>query len=101
MEVSPSSREIPLVVKKKTGDVKLKLKPKPKPKKKMVTPSEPEPEPEPESESVPDCDPLSQFTGGLSAQELCVMRIAEEHLETSFDVEKSNGFTTFMNRPNK
>jgi hypothetical protein len=44
---------------------------------------------------------IDEYIAQLSEQELIVLRIAQEHLETSFCIEKSIGFLEFMEQKQK
>jgi hypothetical protein len=39
---------------------------------------------------------LAEYISQLSEQELIVMKIASEHLKTSFDIEKSSGYLQYL-----
>ena len=41
---------------------------------------------------------IEQYIAQLSPQERIVLRIAQEHLETSFDIEKSIGYKHFCKK---
>lgn len=45
---------------------------------------------------TPD-DEITKYKKTMSIQELLVLKIAEEHLETSFDIIKSIGFIKWKN----
>lgn len=48
---------------------------------------EPQPQPQPRTQSD-----IDDYLSGFTEQERIVMEIAEQHLETSFDITKSIGF---------
>ena len=41
---------------------------------------------------------IKEYISGLSEQEKIVLKIAQEHLETSFDISKSIGFLVWKQR---
>ena len=41
---------------------------------------------------------LAEYISQLSEQELIVMKIANEHLKTSFDLEKSSGYLQYLRK---
>jgi hypothetical protein len=41
---------------------------------------------------------LSEYIAQLSEQEIIVMKIAAEHLKTSFDMEKSSGYLQYLRK---
>lgn len=41
---------------------------------------------------------IKEYLSGLSEQEKIVLKIAQEHLETSFDISKSIGFLVWKQR---
>lgn len=41
---------------------------------------------------------IKEYHSGLSEQEKIVLKIAQEHLETSFDISKSIGFLVWKQR---
>lgn len=41
---------------------------------------------------------LSEYISQLSDQEIIVMKIASEHLKTSFDIEKSSGYLQYLRK---
>lgn len=44
---------------------------------------------------------INDYISSLNEQERLVMSIAEEHLDTSFDIEKSIGFQYWYQKHNK
>ena len=44
---------------------------------------------------------LNEYKAQLSEQEIIVMKIAEEHLKTSFDLEKSSGYLQYLRKYTK
>jgi hypothetical protein len=67
-----------------------------KPKKKLVIRKEPKKEAPNTNESY-----IESYIGQLTAQERIVLNIAKEHLETSFDIEKSIGYMTWLKNQKK
>ena len=63
-----------------------------KPKKKLVIRKEPKQE-------APNT--IESYIEQLTAQEKIVLNIAKEHLETSFDIEKSIGYMTWLKNQKK
>jgi hypothetical protein len=41
---------------------------------------------------------LSEYIAQLTEQEIIVMKIASEHLKTSFDLEKSSGYLQYLRK---
>jgi hypothetical protein len=41
---------------------------------------------------------LSEYIAQLTEQEIIVMKIAAEHLKTSFDLEKSSGYLQYLRK---
>lgn len=41
---------------------------------------------------------ISEYIAQLSTQERIVLKIASEHLETSFDIEKSVGYKNWLRK---
>ena len=48
--------------------------------------------------NIRDVDPVSEYLLSLNERELKTMRIAEDHLESSFCMEKSGGYLEFHNK---
>jgi hypothetical protein len=51
-----------------------------------------------EQQEQPKEQQIEQYIAQLSPQERIVLRIAQEHLETSFDIEKSIGYKHFCKK---
>ena len=45
---------------------------------------------------IPQLNRIDQYISQLSAQEKIVFKIAQEHLESSFDLEKSIGYKEWL-----
>ena len=55
-------------------------------------------EEEEEVTSTNNTNKLSEYIAQLSEQEIIVMKIASEHLKTSFDMEKSSGYLQYLRK---
>ena len=51
---------------------------------------------EEKDEELPLKNTLDEYISQLSEQEQIVMKIANEHLKTSFDIEKSSGYLQYL-----
>ena len=52
------------------------------------------------SDKISPKNTLAEYISQLSDQEKIVMKIASEHLKTSFDLEKSSGYLQYLRRIN-
>lgn len=69
-------------------------------KKKLVIRKKLEIMPAEEKEEKKEINKLDEYISQLTAQEKIVFNIAKEHLETSFDLEKSIGYKQWLKTNN-
>ena len=69
-----------------------------RPKDKVVEYEEQQEQTQIEQEKSKTNNILSEYISQLSEQEQIVMKIASEHLKTSFDIEKSSGYLQYLRK---
>ena len=85
-EPEPEPEPKPRVARKKVLKVK----------KKVELTSLPQPEPEPEPQPEPTIKTVESYVDTMDALSQATMRIAADHLGSSFNLEKSNGYLSYM-----